>query len=515
MKSFFLLVLTLYLNNMYSKEKEYFNDCKPIKEDFLWLLDHELSNIEYREFINSDNSYKKYLPDTTCWNKKIGKNEPYERYYFRHPAYNNYPVVGISKESAIKYCSWLTSKINKTLINDLDHPVKKVIVRLPNYREWKSAAQGGLSEWNQLPWDGNSLRFEEGKNKGKFRLNFKRSVGDFMGIAGNLNDMADITAPVKSYWPNDYGLYNMCGNVSELVSDKNFAFGGNWFSLGYDVTINSKIKEEISPLIGFRYIIEVVEWKSVKTKKINSLSKKYFKKFKPINDSLFMMDHEVTNEIYNLFTASTGHKRPDSSLWENKFWYSNQYTIKYHWHPDYSNYPVVNISRDDVLSFIEWIEDQYNIIHKQNVQFDLPNEDEWVNASKNHPSKTANYPWGGPYIRNSKGQYLCNFRVYPELFTKYDSEGNISYKIPDNNDPMLGADLDGYPIIAPIKSYFSNTNGLYDMSGNVSEMIKNSDFTKGGSWDSEMKYVQINSKEYQAGPDPEIGFRLIMIKSSE
>ena len=168
-----------------------------------------------------------------------------------------------------------------------------------------------------------------------------------------------------------------------------------------------------------------------------------------------------------------------------------------------------------MLSFIEWIEDQYNIIHKQNVQFDLPNEDEWVNASKNHPSKTANYPWGGPYIRNSKGQYLCNFRVYPELFTKYDSEGNISYKIPDNNDPMLGADLDGYPIIAPIKSYFSNTNGLYDMSGNVSEMIKNSDFTKGGSWDSEMKYVQINSKEYQAGPDPKIGFRLIMIKSSE
>ena len=57
------------------------------------------------------------------------------------------------------------------------------------------------------------------KNQGEIMANFKRGRGDNMGVAGSLNDNADITAPVKSYWPNDYGLYNMAGNVSEWVMD--------------------------------------------------------------------------------------------------------------------------------------------------------------------------------------------------------------------------------------------------------------------------------------------------------
>ena len=506
-----LLILFIQANFIYAKKNNSFKDCKIIRGDFLWMLDHELSNEEYREFINSDIQNKKYLPDTSCWEKEIGFYEPYKKYYFRHPKYNNYPVVGISKESALAYCSWLTAKINDQLINDKDHLVKKIIIRLPTHREWKLAAQGGLSEYNQLPWNGNSLRIEDGKNKGSFRLNFKRSNGDFMGVAGNLNDMADITAPVKSYWPNEYQLYNMCGNVSEMVADKTFAYGGNWSSLGYDVTINSKIEQSVSPLIGFRYIIEVVEWKPVKKSKIKTINKKYFKKFKPINDSIYLMEHEVTNEIYYMFTSNSDHPRPDSIKWNNLFWYSNQYTNKYHWHPDYYKFPAVNISKKDVNEFIEWLESEYFKIHKEKVKFDLPNEAQW-NYAANDLSKGAFYPWGGPYIRNSSGHYLCNFRVIPELFTKYDKNGNISYEIPKNHDPMAGADLDGHLIIAPIKSYFPNNIGLYDMSGNVAEMIKDANFTKGGSWNSEMQYVQIKKKEYQSGPDPKIGFRLIMIK---
>ena len=49
--------------------------------------------------------------------------------------------------------------------------------------------------------------------------NITRAKGDYMGLASSLNDGADITAPVKSYWPNDYGLYQMAGNVSEWVMD--------------------------------------------------------------------------------------------------------------------------------------------------------------------------------------------------------------------------------------------------------------------------------------------------------
>ena len=75
------------------------------------------------------------------------------------------------------------------------------------------------NERKLYPWNGSSLRNGNPKNQGEIMANFKRGRGDNMGVAGNLNDNADITAPVRSYWPNDYGLYNMAGNVSEWVMD--------------------------------------------------------------------------------------------------------------------------------------------------------------------------------------------------------------------------------------------------------------------------------------------------------
>merc|ERR1712166_726728 len=103
---------------------------------------------------------------------------------------------------------------------------------LPKYRlateaEWEFAALGYVgntkeennSERKLYPWNGSSLRNGDPKNQGEIMANFKRGRGDNMGVAGNLNDNADITAPVRSYWPNDYGLYNMSGNVSEWVMD--------------------------------------------------------------------------------------------------------------------------------------------------------------------------------------------------------------------------------------------------------------------------------------------------------
>src|ERR1035437_10704800 len=75
------------------------------------------------------------------------------------------------------------------------------------------------SERRQYPWNGHIVRNADEKYKGQMMGNFKRGKGDNMGVAGYLNDNADIPAPVHSYWPNDYGLYNMAGNVSEWVKD--------------------------------------------------------------------------------------------------------------------------------------------------------------------------------------------------------------------------------------------------------------------------------------------------------
>jgi formylglycine-generating enzyme len=249
--------------------------------DSLYASKYELSNVLYRTFVQDlkNNHQTELLKiailDTNVWRAKQEYNEPLVRYYHRHPNYNDYPVVGVSYEAASQYCKWLTDKYN----SDPKRQYKRVLFRLPTEKEWEIAAYGG-KQYVAYPW-GNRLRNSKGWFLCNFRwvgdeniiydsLNHKFIVdldnspnGSYEGTASDLNDASSITESVKSFYPNNFGLHNACGNVAEMVQEKGIAKGGSWESPGGDVQVKSRAHYAIpSRDIGFRVFMVVVEkWK--------------------------------------------------------------------------------------------------------------------------------------------------------------------------------------------------------------------------------------------------------------
>lgn len=253
-----------------------------------YMDETEVSNMQYREYLwwlrrtfyaDFPEVYRKALPDTLVWRSKLAYNEPWVELYLRHPAYSNYPVVGVNWHQASDFCKWRTDRVNEWIlhregileinvnaINEDNFNARAYLAgqyegtvnrnlksydpngtgerkvkmedgyilpdyRLPTEAEWEYAALALIGnnpmEGEELiegrkmyPWGGHSVRYAvHGGWQGKILANFKRGRGDNMGVAGGLNDNAEITAPVYAYMPNDYGLYNMAGNVNEWVMD--------------------------------------------------------------------------------------------------------------------------------------------------------------------------------------------------------------------------------------------------------------------------------------------------------
>ena len=263
----------------------------------------EVTNKMYSEYLywvktvfppteeNYKNIYNGAIPDTLVWRNRLGYNETMTNNYLRHPAYADYPVVGVNWIQATEFSKWRTDRVNENILEregylKKDNKIKlgtdvtaeqsfstesyintpstsfggneEVVLKkemgggrrpaadtaknvyaqrssgliLPEYRlpteaEWEYAALAlvGNREYNiykgqkKYPWSGQYTRSGKRKERGDQLANFKQGKGDYGGIAGWSDDGADITNKVKSYSPNDFGLYDMAGNVAEWVQD--------------------------------------------------------------------------------------------------------------------------------------------------------------------------------------------------------------------------------------------------------------------------------------------------------
>lgn len=229
-------------------------------QEKLYFSKTEVTNAEYASFLkhikenNKTSELQAAQIDTLNWTKELKFCEPLTVHYHSHPAYANYPVVNICYEGATLFCQWMTDQYNSSKKRKFN----KVIFRLPTEQEWITAAKGGNPQ-AEYPWNGVELK----DKNGYLRCNFIRAADDIMGTAGINNDGADLVAPSKSYAPNSFGLYNMSGNVAEMISPEGQTMGGSWLDNAEAMVIGSEGKfsnfYKPAPTIGFRYVMEVIE----------------------------------------------------------------------------------------------------------------------------------------------------------------------------------------------------------------------------------------------------------------
>jgi formylglycine-generating enzyme len=218
-------------------------------------------------------------PDTLVWMRDFAYSyqEPMTRRYFNHVAFGNYPVVGVNWKQANAFCHWRTMLMNTKFIEkkrQIESPY-----RLPFEAEWEYAARGGRSQ-SMFPWGNYYLR----NKKGCLLANFKPGRGNYPEDGGMYPVRAD------AYFPNDFGLYCMAGNVAEWTSSyynensygaqhdmnpdvrydakdsdpprmkRKVTRGGSWKDVGYYLqngTRNYEYQDTTKSYIGFRCVIDL------------------------------------------------------------------------------------------------------------------------------------------------------------------------------------------------------------------------------------------------------------------
>lgn len=189
-------------------------------------------------------------PDTLVWIRDFSYsyNEPQSKKYFSHPAYDQYPVVGVSWRQATAFCTWRTNLLNSFLESRKRAPESDF--RLPTEAEWEYAARGGRSQ-STYPWGSYYTR----NKKGCLLANFKPGRGNYPEDGGFYTVRAD------AYWPNDFGLYNMSGNVAEWTSSLYYEGAYNFqHDMNPDIRWNAKKSD---PPRMRRKVVRGGSWKDV------------------------------------------------------------------------------------------------------------------------------------------------------------------------------------------------------------------------------------------------------------
>lgn len=237
-----------YQGDMAINGREFNNELLTFKySDFDWVRAANDKTASRKDLIKT---YEvKIYPDTLCWIRDFSYsyNEPYTRNYFSHPAFDDYPVVGLTWVQATAFCKWRTQLYNTY---KGEEEIQTEEFRLPSEAEWEYAARGGR-DLAPYPWGGYYAR----NAKGCLLANFKPGRGNYPEDGGLYTVKAD------EYFPNDYGLYCMAGNVAEWTSS---AYAENAYNSEHDLNPDYRYNATADdPEIMKRKVIRGGSWKDI------------------------------------------------------------------------------------------------------------------------------------------------------------------------------------------------------------------------------------------------------------